>query len=460
MDSTNYQQWSAAMQSFMSQGQWGCTSKEGAPPTVVLELDASDKWTGKFTEGAADYKAWLKDREKALGNIRLHLHHNIGYQYNEVNNPYDLWKTLKGKYGKVGVTSAFVEFKGAMETAIPNGSDPSPALDKIITHFVRLEAQGWETPSKVQGMKLLSKAPSNMESVVQVYAQMIKDQPEEDGNLDPLKISAAMRTSWETHGRFGAGKKNQQQANKLSAVKPAQGQPPQFQQQRGNEGGNRGGRGKGRRGKRGSGVNKNAQLMQQDSAPPVQVQFVDPNQPGPSNQTYQWVPAPQQPPANYGNPYSSPPTNNLPPPNMSFFASRITAGRPLPPVPQLQSASGKWPTFNKAMTLASRLGLPTTMETIRTLEMAEMAKERLTPHEREPPKDPRPSKRAKKQLPRGVVQGEEDQVSLGYTSEDEVVDREMADPHFEECHDIDPDFGRQDNDDFDANGLMGPDMMR
>ena len=67
--------------------------------------------------------------------------------------------------------------------------------------------------------------------------------------------------------------------------------------------------------------------------------------------------------------------------------------------------------------------------------MAEMAKERLTPHEREPPKDPRPSKRAKKQLPRGSVQGEEDQVSLGYTSEDKVVDEEMADPHF--CHDYD-----------------------
>ena len=227
MDGTNYQQWSAAMQSFlMSQGQWRVTHKDTLPSTCVLELDEGKKWTGKFTEGAADYLVWLEDRDKALGNIRLRLHHNIGYQYNDVDNPYKLWGKLKDKYGKTGVTSAFVEFKGVMDTVIPNGSDPSPALDKIITHFARLDSQGWEIPSKVQGMMLLSKAPFSMESVVQVYAQMINDQPYEEGNLDPMKIAAAMRTSWETHGRFGAGKKNnQQQANKLSAVKPAQGQP-------------------------------------------------------------------------------------------------------------------------------------------------------------------------------------------------------------------------------------------
>src|SRR5258708_33949733 len=92
----------------------------------------------------------------------------------------------------------------------------------------------WDIPSKVQGMMILSKAPTSMEAVVQVFAQMINDQTEEQKqeSLEPEKICTAMRMSWETLGRSGAGKgkQHQQQAQKLSAVKQKTG-PPNFQQQ-------------------------------------------------------------------------------------------------------------------------------------------------------------------------------------------------------------------------------------
>ena len=122
-DGTNYQQWTAAMQSFlMSQGQWKCV-KDGANVPAEVKVEGS-------VTNAADIVSYLEDAEKAIGNIRLRLHHTIGYQFNSEENPAALWQTLKKKYGVPGISGAFKEFKGIMDTQIPNNSDPSPAIDK------------------------------------------------------------------------------------------------------------------------------------------------------------------------------------------------------------------------------------------------------------------------------------------------------------------------------------------
>src|SRR5882762_5997040 len=204
LDGTNYQQWASAMQSFlMSQGQWECV-KTGAKPPVVQE-ETKDQAAITF----GDVANWLADAEKAMGNIRLRLHHTIGYQFNAVEKPTKLWVSLKEKYGTPGLTRAFIEFKSVMDTVIPNGSDPSPALDKIMSHFVHLDEMKWEIPVKVQGMMILAKAPPSMESIVQMLSAVARDESTED--LTPEKISAAMRASWETHGRtqIGCGQNQQ-----------------------------------------------------------------------------------------------------------------------------------------------------------------------------------------------------------------------------------------------------------
>ena len=81
--------------------------------------------TTTVTTGEAEVASWKEDAEKVLGNICLHLHHTIGYQFNEVDDPADLWEILKKKYGAPGMTKAFVKFKAIMDTVIPNGVDPS-----------------------------------------------------------------------------------------------------------------------------------------------------------------------------------------------------------------------------------------------------------------------------------------------------------------------------------------------
>src|SRR5258708_1226123 len=199
LDGTNYQQWAASMQSYlMSQGQWKCTKYLAMAPAVVTTTSGTEE-TGIYTTmtGQEELDKWNQDSEKALGNIRLCLHYTIGYQFNEETDPSDLWESLKNKYGMPGVTKAFVEFKQVMDTVIPNGSDPGPPLDKIMSHFVRLKSMKWDIPRNVQGMMILSKAPTSMEAVVQVFARMINDQTEEQKreSLEPEKICTAMRMS-------------------------------------------------------------------------------------------------------------------------------------------------------------------------------------------------------------------------------------------------------------------------
>jgi hypothetical protein len=176
-----------------------------------------------------------------------------------------------------------------MQTVIPNGQDPSKALDKMMAHFTCLEQMKWQIPKKIQGMMLLSKAPASMEAIIQLIST--KSDPD-DSDVDPEKIAAAMHMSWETHQRQGTGRgSNQQQAQKLSAVKPADGNPPSFdQQQERGDGGFRGrGRGGKRRGNRGGQNKKNAQQQLQQAV--VQ----DQSQPGPSQ-----GPPPQIPPQTQG----------------------------------------------------------------------------------------------------------------------------------------------------------------
>ena len=167
LDGTNYQQWSAAMQSFlMSQGQWNCTKEGADAPTIsTTTTEVEGGPSTSITVGKEELASWNEVAEKVLGNIRLCLHHTIGYHFNDVTSPSKLWETLKAKYGPVSLTRAFVEFKAIMDTVIPNGVDPSPALDKIMSHHVRLTNMECEIPNKILSLMLLAKAPSLMETL-------------------------------------------------------------------------------------------------------------------------------------------------------------------------------------------------------------------------------------------------------------------------------------------------------
>ena len=192
LNGTNYQQWAAAMQSYlMSQGQWQAIVRnlpipkytDSVPVEPVLNQEGkTDVRATQRAQAAADRDAqlvgptnqdtidkWDETVSKAIGNIRLCLHHTIGYQYNNVTSSSALWRLLNEQYGRPGISQAFIEFKGAMNTTIPSNSDPSPSLDKMKAHFMCLCEQGFEIPEKIQAMMILCKAPAQMETVVQLF---------------------------------------------------------------------------------------------------------------------------------------------------------------------------------------------------------------------------------------------------------------------------------------------------
>jgi len=210
LNGTNYQQWAATMQSFlMSQGQWKCTKSGAYNPgyKYVTKTDSEGASSSKLEVDEEVSGPYEEIAEKVLGNIRLCLHHTIGYQHNEETNPSKLWETLKEKYGIPGLSKVFVEFKGLMETMIPNGSDPFPSLDKIMAHHIHLKEMSWEVSDKVLAMMMLAKAPPSMESIVQLMSQAAARQSEDLKVQDVIK---AMYLSWETHGRQDVGRQNQQ----------------------------------------------------------------------------------------------------------------------------------------------------------------------------------------------------------------------------------------------------------
>ena len=160
LDGTNYQQWAAQMQSYLlSQGQWKVTTD--LTPTLGTEIKEDEESKEKITvytnQEAVDY--WEETTNKVLGNIRLHLHHTIGYQYQSYDSPRELWDVLKEKYARPGISRAFLEFCGALETRIPDLQDPRPAMDKIMSHFHTLGNLGFEIPTEVKSMMVIAKAP-------------------------------------------------------------------------------------------------------------------------------------------------------------------------------------------------------------------------------------------------------------------------------------------------------------
>jgi len=174
----------------MASGQWLILSKERPEKPVEATASTTKKSTGKSkanpeltavdtTDDLAERievweekaEKWDETNMKALGNIRLCLHHSIAFKFKEVLVAGSLWDQLKDSYGNPRVLNIYAEFKQAIETKIPDNADPSLAIDKFAAHFRRLAENGVIIEDHLQGMMLLSKLPPSMETITQLMCQ-------------------------------------------------------------------------------------------------------------------------------------------------------------------------------------------------------------------------------------------------------------------------------------------------
>jgi len=146
----NYQAWQPQMESFlMASGQWliltkdrpeepetsASTTKSTGKEPEQTAVDTTNNYTEKYEVWEEKAEKWDETNMKALGNIRLRLHHFIAFKFKEEMVAGTLWEKIKDAYGNPGVLNIYAEFKQAIETKIPGNSDLSLAIDKFTAHF-------------------------------------------------------------------------------------------------------------------------------------------------------------------------------------------------------------------------------------------------------------------------------------------------------------------------------------
>ena len=218
LEGPNYASWVENMQSYlMAQGQWRILTRNCPQPKMAKEAGEGDDPLNLDA-----IELWHETNTKALGNIRLRLHHSIQYKFRDAEEAGGIWRELKDTYGKPGIANIYLEFKGAIDTPITTNADPSLTIDKILAHFGRLEDAGVTVPEPLRAMMILAKLPAHYESTATMFCQQEK--------VAEIKVDALRQTillAWEQKGaRINKGG----QAQKLSAVQQNPGEP-QFQQQ-------------------------------------------------------------------------------------------------------------------------------------------------------------------------------------------------------------------------------------
>jgi len=394
--SMNWQAWRPTMMNYLlSQGQWKVNANKFPAPdydtmTTVTKSDEGGTQsemvadTSKPPKNQSEIDSWFDTNDKALGNIMLRLHPTLATtvlnllektiaENTDVNTMFAsiAWEYLEATYGKPGIAATYKELKMAMDIVIPGNTDPTLAIDTILVGFTRMAASKCAVPSHLQAMILVSKLPYQMSALVQSICQTDNI---EDLKTDDIKRKAIL--AWEQRSPVQGQNNRQQSARRLSAVQRP-GPPPQFQQQqqeeqdqgqgqRGNwQGGWRGNRGRGGRGMyRGTRAGKNKN--QQEQARPIE------------SEEHQRATSPT-PSFHFGE-----------------IASVLTTPEPFVP-------RSIYLNFSNALSLAHRLGVKPTTETVKTLEVYERAKENAA----------RPSKRPR-------VNSEEE-VDIYWTSDEEDV---------------------------------------
>jgi len=231
----NYSIWAPVMEAYLSsQGQWrilfrSAPQAEYPMHTIVRQDDKGKDITVTEPDTSADpvneeaVEKWEDVNSRARGNINLRLHSAIIYKYKGIYDAGILWNTLKAEFGSPGIAATYKEFKAAIELTIPENSDPSLAVNKLIGHFARMEEAKCPFPEHLRCLIFLTKLPSNMNSLAQLITQ--KD------DLSKLKMEEIRRMvtlAWEqspNNKRGGTFSGGQAQAKKAQRGQETRRQP-------------------------------------------------------------------------------------------------------------------------------------------------------------------------------------------------------------------------------------------
>jgi hypothetical protein len=317
LDGANYGIWSKAMKAYlMSLSLWGYADGTLAEP-------AAD---------AATHPEWVQKNSMTMGNIVLRVNASIQQEVAELAAADTIWNRLLTLYGTSSPQGVYKDFKEALNIRLNGNQHPGPQIDKIAACFQQMTAASVPIPPQLQGMILLAAMPPKWEMLISICLTSLEDV----SSLDLRDARDTIVAQFETEQTCGGKGRQQQHANKLSAVKRKHGNQNFSNQESGGSQQKQEDRPKRKRGGRGKGKGKE----QQGHAHTTQTSHI----------------------ANVAS-LEAPTTHTIALPGPSGLQKR-TVSQEKPKV----RTPGPYKALNAALDKAQEIGATPTIQTVKTLE--------------------------------------------------------------------------------------------
>jgi hypothetical protein len=354
---TNYLVWSRAMKAYLqSQGLFGYTDGSLTIPISIPAVAASPVVPATATTLAidavtavpaynptpADILSWKKSNDMAMGAIILRLSPSI-QQLILQDTAEELWTHLTDTYDKDSLSTVYKDWKEVQSIRFNSTQHLGPVFEKLDAAYSRLNGvylKGLDTLTiqpQLQALMMLASLPKEWEEIVTIIMSQTVFP-----DFHPAMIRQVVIDHFEMRNSLCRTGKSLH-ANKISTIKHKHDQPPRFKkqeerQQQRKPDSNDQQQPHRQRGQRGSGHGK-GKGKQCDT--------------GHSHVTSMAVLTPSLPP----------PTSHT----ISHLSSNPTT-RTITEEASSSRSSGSWPSVNSTFTLAERMGITPTTQTVKTLE--------------------------------------------------------------------------------------------
>jgi hypothetical protein len=152
-----------------------------------------------------------------------------------------MWDSLKEGHSRQTLANAYVEFKGILNTRIPEDQNPAAALAKIQAHVDCLSDFHVDLDDYIYLMLLVNKTPgyAQTQASILVMAQEMVNTTDTNVSRDkypkPLEYAKTLEASWEQRRLRSGNGRRIKNANRITAIKNKR-KDPQFNQQQRQQG--------------------------------------------------------------------------------------------------------------------------------------------------------------------------------------------------------------------------------
>jgi gag-polypeptide of LTR copia-type len=110
-----------------------------------------------------------KADEQAQGILGLRLSTNLHTHLGATAHA--LWQALDNAFRQPGISSIYADLQAALHVKILGGQNPQVEMQRLLTLFERLHANGMAISDPIQGMMLLNALPPKWNGISMVYLQ-------------------------------------------------------------------------------------------------------------------------------------------------------------------------------------------------------------------------------------------------------------------------------------------------